>query len=95
MTTDDKDILERKAILEFPCQFPIKIMGRDHAVFRDAAREIVEKHAGKISDDAVHQAASRKGNFVSITITIEASSQLQLDSIYQDLTAHDEILVAL
>ena len=95
MTTDDKDILERKAILEFPCQFKITLMGRDHAVFRDAAREILEKHAGEISDDAARQPASRKGNFVSITITIEASSQLQLDNIYQDLTAHDEILVAL
>ncbi len=95
MTTDDKDILEHKAILEFPCQFPIKIMGRDHAAFHEAARSIVGRHAGDISDDAVRQAASRKGNFVSVTITIEATSQQQLDDIYQDLTADEEILVAL
>ena len=95
MTTDDKDMLERKAILEFPCQFPIKMMGRDHAAFHEAARSIVEKHAGEIDGEAVRQAASRKGNFVSVTITIEASSQEQLDRIYEDLTAHDEILVAL
>ena len=58
-------------------------------------RSVAEMHAGEIAGEAVRQAASRKGNFVSVTITIEASSQEQLDRIYEDLTAHDEILVAL
>ncbi len=93
--TEDHDNLERRAILEFPCQFPVKIMGRDHAAFHEAAIAIVRRHAGEVSDDAIRQAASRKGNFVSITITIDAVSQEQLDHIYHDLSAHDEILVAL
>lgn len=93
--TEEKDLLERKAILEFPCRFPIKIMGRDHAIFHEIARAIVARHAGDIRDDAVRQSASRKGNFISITITIEAISQQQLDSIYRDLSAHEEVLVAL
>lgn len=93
--TGDNDKLDGTAILEFPCQFPIKIMGRDHAAFHEAAIAIVSQHAGDVSDDAIRPAASRKGNFVSLTITIEAVSQQQLDSIYQDLSAHDEILVAL
>ncbi len=93
--TDDKDNLERKSLLEFPCQFPIKIMGRDHAEFYEVARSIVSRHAGDINDDAIHSATSSKGKFVSVTITIDAVSQQQLDSIYEDLSAHDEILVAL
>ncbi len=95
MMTEEKDVLERKAILEFPCQFPIKIMGRDHALFHEVARAIVTRHAGDIHDDAIRQAASRKGNFISITITIEATSQQQLDGIYRELSAHEEVLVAL
>lgn len=92
---DDDDNVERKTLLEFPCQFPIKMMGRDGPAFHDAARNIVSRHAGDLTDDAVRLTPSRKGNFVSVTITIEAVSQQQLDDIYRDLTAHEEILVAL
>lgn len=93
--TEEQDPLERKALLEFPCQFPIKIMGRDHADFHTAARNIVSRHAGDINDGAIRRAASNKGNFVSVTITINAVSQQQLDNIYEDLSEHQEILVAL
>ena len=82
-------------LMEFPCEFPIKMMGRDQESFRKAAIELVEAHAGKVGEDAIATAASSKGNFVSITITINAESQQQLDDIYRALTAHEEILVAL
>ncbi len=82
-------------LLEFPCRFPIKMMGRDGARFRRAAIELVEMHAGKIPDESIRVATSRKGNFLSITVTIDATSQAQLDRIYQALSDHDEILVAL
>ena len=82
-------------LLEFPCDFPIKMMGRDHPDFRESAVSLIERHAGEIPSDAIRTALSRKGNFLSITITIKAKSQQQLDDIYRDLTEHDEILVAL
>ena len=50
---------------------------------------------GKVADDAVREAQSRKGNFVSITVTITATSQQQLDAIYQDVTDHEDVLMAL
>lgn len=85
----------RETLLEFPCEFPIKMMGRDREDFHTAARTIVERHHGKLADDAIRQSMSRNANFVSLTITINATSQEQLDRIYQELTAHEEILVAL
>ena len=85
----------RDTALEFPCRFPIKMMGRDRPAFHEAARSIVERHAGKLSDNAIRRSLSRRANFVSLTITIDATSQDQLDRIYEDLSAHDEILVAL
>ena len=89
--SDDK----QETLLEFPCEFPIKMMGRVGDDFREKAVVLVEKHIGKIADDAVKTSPSRKGNFISVTVTIVAESQEQLDSIYRDLTDHDEILVAL
>jgi putative lipoic acid-binding regulatory protein len=84
-----------ESLLTFPCSFPIKIMGRDQESFRHAAVLLVEQHAGKLPDDAINTSTSRNGNFLSITITIEAQSQEQLDSIYSDLSDHDAVLVAL
>ncbi len=82
-------------LLAFPCDFPIKMMGRDQPGFREAAVALVERHAGEISDDAIRTALSREGNYLAVTITIKATDQQQLDDIYRDLTEHDEILVAL
>ena len=71
------------------------MMGRDQPRFHDAARSIIERHAGAVSEDAWRSTTSSKANFVSVTVTISATSQAQLDSIYEDLSAHEEILVAL
>ncbi len=81
--------------IEFPCEFPIKMMGRDTQNFRGVVRSIVEKHAGSVADDRVQAALSRNGRFVSVTVTITATSQEQLDAIYHDATAHADVLMAL
>ncbi len=81
--------------LEFPCEFPIKMMGRESAEFRATARGIVEKHVGAVADEAVQASLSRNGRFVSVTVTITATSKQQLDDIYQDVTDHEDVLMAL
>ena len=84
-----------ETLLEFPCEFPIKIMGRESAEFRALARALVEKHTGPLADDAISTALSRNDSFVSVTITVNAQSQQQLDDIYHEITSHDEVLMAL
>jgi putative lipoic acid-binding regulatory protein len=91
--TDTPD--EKTQLLEFPCSFPIKTMGRDDSGFRNAVLAIVEKHAGELPENTIRIAPSRTGKFVSVTITIEASSQEQLDNIYNELTAHDDVMISL
>ena len=81
--------------LQFPCVFPIKMMGRDTPEFRRLARGLVETHAGPVVDNAVQAAVSRSGRFVSVTVTITATSQKQLDDIYRDASSHDDVLMAL
>ena len=87
--------MSEESAIKFPCSFPIKMMGRDTPEFRSTARAIVEKYAGAVADEAVQAALSRNGNFVSVTVTIVATSQEQLDKIYHDATAHDDVLMAL
>lgn len=84
-----------ETLLEFPCDFPIKMMGRDTPEFRSAVRELVEKHTGPLNDDAIQSSLSRNGRFVSVTITVAAESREQLDNIYQEVTAHEDVLMAL
>jgi putative lipoic acid-binding regulatory protein len=57
--------------------------------------EIVRRHVPDVKNDAVTTRPSKDGNFVAITVIIEASSKKQLDAIYQDLTDHPSILMAL
>lgn len=87
--------MSEESAIEFPCEFPIKMMGRDTPAFRQAMRALVEAHVGDIDDSRVQSAISRNGRFVSVTITVTATSQQQLDAIYHAVSAHDDVLMAL
>ena len=86
---------ETATLLEFPCAFPVKAMGRDGGEFESVVTEIVFRHARLFADEQVRSRASRAGNFLSVTITINAESREQLDRIYQDLTDCEQVLMAL
>ena len=87
--------MNEETLLEFPCDFPIKMMGRDEDGFRDLARQLVEKHTGPLDDKAVQTSLSAKGNFVSVTVTVTATSREQLDDIYREVSANEAVLMAL
>lgn len=86
---------ERDTLLEFPCQFPIKAMGKNTDNFDAIVVEIIRRHAGDIKEGAITNRPSKAGNFTSVTVIIEATSLAQLDAIYQDLTDCPDVLMAL
>ena len=86
---------DNNEILEFPCDFPIKAMGKSGQDFDLLVVGIIRRHYPNLSEGAVRTRLSRGGRFISVTVTIRAESRSQLDDIYQDLTSHDRILVAL
>lgn len=86
---------ERPELLEFPCKFPIKAMGRRNDEFAQMVTDLVLKHADLWEPDAVKLNSSAAGRFIAVTVTIKATSREQLDKIYMDLTACDQILMAL
>ncbi|MGZ8185777.1 MAG: YbeD family protein [Methylobacter sp.] len=86
---------EEESLLKFPCPFAIKAMGKTSAELDIVVVEIVRRHIVDIKEGAVTTRPSKDGNYTAVTILIEATSKQQLDAIYQDLSDHPEILMAL
>jgi putative lipoic acid-binding regulatory protein len=82
------------SLLSFPCDFPIKAMGEAEG-FDLLVVELVRRHAPNLRENAVETRPSRNGRYVSVTVTIRAESQAQLDAIYQELSACEAVLMAL
>ena len=81
--------------LQFPCTFPIKAMGMASDTFDAMVVGIVRRHAPDIGEGAVAARASAGGKYLSVTVSIEARSREQLDAIYRDLVACEQVLYAL
>ncbi|HVY65194.1 MAG TPA: DUF493 domain-containing protein [Gammaproteobacteria bacterium] len=82
-----------ESLLKFPTDVPVKVFGRNEHAFRSAAIEIVRAHYGE--RHTVVEQLSRKGNYLSLTITVRAESRAQIDAMYEDLVAHDDIIMVI
>ncbi len=87
--------MSRETLLEFPCDFPLKIMGATDAGFAQAIVLVVLKHAPDFDPASVEMRPSKAGNYLSLTCTVRATSQAQLDALYLELTAHPMVKVVL
>ena len=94
MHPPEQDAIERDTLLEFPCKFPIKAMGRNEASFQTVVENIILNHAEIYANELITTKPSSSGTYLSVTVTIEALSKDQLDRIYQDLTDCKQVLVA-
>jgi putative lipoic acid-binding regulatory protein len=95
MSNPMSEITSEETLLEFPCQFPIKAMGKSNLELDLLVIEIVRRHVVEVNETAVTTRPSKDGNYIAVTVIIEASSKRQLDAIYQDLTDHPHVLMAL
>ncbi len=86
---------EQDSIMEFPCDFPIKVMGMAAVDFELIVAEIVRRHAPELREAAVKSRHSKEGKYISVTVTVNAQSKEQLDNIYMDLTSHERVIMAL
>lgn len=82
-------------LLEFPCAFPIKIMGRTEDGFANAMLEVVLRHAPDFDSMTMSMKASSSNKYLSLTCTINATSKQQLDDLYREITAHPMVVMAL
>jgi putative lipoic acid-binding regulatory protein len=70
--------------IEFPCSYPIKVMGDAAPDFTDFVVAVMTKHAGDINDTDVSVRESSKGTFLSVTVTITATGVDQLTMIHEE-----------
>jgi putative lipoic acid-binding regulatory protein len=82
-------------LLEFPCAFPLKIMGLANDALAQTVLDIVRRHAPDFEGATMEMRASSGGKYVSLTCTINATSKPQLDSLYRELSGHPLVKVVL
>ena len=83
------------SLIEYPCDFPIKVMGKTQAGVAQAILALVKRHAPDFDETTVGMRPSREGKYLSLTFTIRATSREQLDAIYTDLSDHPMVNMAL
>ena len=81
--------------IEFPCLYPIKVIGVSVPGFHESVLKAVERHTGSISDELVKSKPSKNENYVSIQVTIAATSVVQLESIFIDLKKIEQVKMVL
>jgi len=82
-------------LLEFPCAFPIKSIGKAGEDFETLVVDILRRHVPDLDESQVQVRKSRQGQWVAVTLVIQAESQAQIDAIYQDLGRQDRVAWAL
>ncbi len=86
---------DTESLLQFPCDFPIKIMGKTQAGFAQAVIEIVRRHAPDFDPATVEMRPSREGRYLSLTCTVRATAREQLDDLYRELCDHPMVTMVL
>ena len=94
-TTPPPDDGRLPDVMQFPMDFPIKIMGKRVDSFADAVVAVVRAHAPAFDPATLEMRASRNGNYLSLTATIRAESRPQLDALYQELSRHPLVTLVL
>jgi putative lipoic acid-binding regulatory protein len=88
-------VVAENSLLAFPCDFPIKVMGRKEPRFVQTVTGIVRKHAPDFDAATVEMRPSRKGKYLSVTCVVRAISREQLDALYTELCDHPAVVMVL
>ena len=95
MNATMKDIPPEQSLIEYPSQFPIKVMGANVAGFAEAIVSVAQQFDPGFDAASVETRPSKAGNYLGVTITITATSREQLDELYRTLATHPMVKVVL
>lgn len=84
-----------ESLIEYPCDFPIKVMGRARPDFAQTLTEVVRRFDPAFDPATVEMRPSKGGKYLGLTFTVHATSRQQLDDLYRALHAHDMVSVVL
>jgi putative lipoic acid-binding regulatory protein len=85
----------KDSLIEYPCDFPIKIFGEAQPGFAQAISTVVLVHAPDFDAASIEMRSSSNAKYISLTCTIRATSREQLDSLYRDLSSHPMVKMVL
>jgi len=83
------------SLIEYPCDFPLKILGKTQAGFAQAVLEVVTRHAPDFDGTTLQMKSSSGGKYLSVTCVIRATARDQLDALYRDLCDHPQVVMVL
>jgi len=83
------------SLIEYPCDFPIKILGHTRDGFAQEVLEVVQRHAPDFDGTAMTMKPSKHGKYLSVTCTVRATSREQLDALYRELCDHPMVVMVL
>ena len=93
MTNTDQQVPE--TLIEFPCDFPIKVMGETHVDFTSEVIKTIQQLAPSFDATKIEMRGSSGGKYISLTCSVYVTSKPQLDNIYRALTSHPMVKVTL
>jgi uncharacterized protein len=85
----------KESLIEFPCDFPIKVMGKTHPEFQDTIVAVLREFDGGFDATTIEARPSSGGNYTGLTVTVRATSQVHLDDMYRALTGHPMVKIVL
>jgi putative lipoic acid-binding regulatory protein len=77
--------------LEFPCEFPLKVIGINEDDFESFAVEVVERHVPDLDHRSISHTISGGGKYLSVSFMFLAESREQMDDLYRELTASERV----
>ena len=90
-----REIPPEQSLIEYPSQFPIKVMGVNVPGFPEAVVAIARQFDPAFDAATVETRPSKAGNYLGVTVTITATSREQLDELYRTLSTHPMVKVVL
>ncbi|WP_110649189.1 YbeD family protein [Salinicola peritrichatus] len=92
-TPNDVDLPRPK--IEFPCDYPIRIVGDAADDFVAAISQVIERHSPGFDTSSIRLSDSRNGRFQSLRVVIRATDEAQLDALFQSLKATGRVHMVL
>ena len=83
------------SLIEYPSDFPIKVMGPTHVDFAATIVDLVLEYDPTFHIGRLEVRPSAKGNYTGLTVTVRATSRLQLDELYRALSAHPMVKIVM
>ncbi|MGO8754641.1 MAG: YbeD family protein [Gallionellaceae bacterium] len=83
------------SLIEYPCDFPIKVFGQSQQGFAQAVMEVVVRHDPDFQAGTMQMKSSSRARYISLTCIVRATSRGHLDALYQDLCDHPMVVMVL